>query len=74
MADTWSEAPLIYLPRESCPWCGSLATPHRIKTLPLETDGSFSRRSICKTCSRRYVVVLEILEPPESGGSDQAVA
>ena len=69
MAELWSDAPMIFIQRERCPACGSLATPIRVRTMPTESDDSFVRRNICANCSRRFLTVLEV-PLPERGNAD----
>ena len=66
----WARAPFTYTvlpPPVRCPFCGH-AGRVIVRTMPRESDGSFSRRCICKSCSRRYVEVCEL---PESASDWQ---
>lgn len=64
-ASVWHDAPYAFYRLPCCPFCGC---PDRITVRSSrESDGSTSRRTICKSCSGRYVLVLENDGPPESG-------
>ena len=61
----WDSAPLAFFRMPSCPFCGS---PDRITVRSTrESDGSITRRTICRSCSQRYVLVLEAGGLPEFG-------
>jgi hypothetical protein len=62
MAPTWETAPLVFIPAPACPRCGEVK-PIIIRSLS-GGDGSTARRSICRRCGSRFVVVVE---PPEFG-------
>ena len=57
MASSWNNAPFVFIPAITCP------NGHRdyfvIKVFPTESDGSKTRRCICRKCSQRFVVVVE---------------
>ena len=65
-APVWSSAPIAFFKLPACPFCGS---PDRITVRSSrEADGSTSRKTICRQCSQRYVLVLEPGEGlPRSG-------
>jgi transcriptional regulator NrdR family protein len=64
-ARIWENVPIAFFKLPSCPHCGS---PQRITVRSSrESDGSTARRTICKRCSGRYTLVLELDEPPEVG-------
>lgn len=66
-ARIWDTAPHAFFALPSCPFCGS---PERITVRSTrENDGSVSRKTICRACSGRYVLVLEPDEPPERGNA-----
>jgi len=56
----WAGCPLVFIPAPPvvhCPVCGNVG--HIIiRTMPTESDGSFSRRCICRACASRFVLVL----------------
>ena len=58
----WTEAPIQFIPIVTCQFCGSVDLM-RIRT-ESGGDGSFSRKLICKVCSRKNLVVYEL---PDSG-------
>ena len=65
-ADTsndWQDAPMIFRELVACPTCSTAQKPIIIRTMGREPDGSYSRRCVCRKCSRRFVTVFE---PPES--------
>ena len=53
--------PMIFVEAISCPHC------HQVKPIIVKTldggDGSKSRRCVCRSCSMRFVVVIELPEP-----------
>lgn len=59
-APTWQDAEIVFVPRIVCPHCGA-PRPITVRS-DKGGDGSISRKSICRGCSQRFVVVLE---PPE---------
>lgn len=65
MPEPWSSVPMFHVAIPHCPWCGSRERV-KVRTLPTETDGSFTQQMICCDCSRRYLIVHEVL--PSSGG------
>lgn len=66
----WSSCPIAFARRPPCPCCGSDATPITIKSLPRESDGSRARHVVCKSCSKPFVLVVEIGDSPEFGDRD----
>ena len=61
---TWSSAPICFVRAIVCPYCGS--DRHTIVRSNRETDRSITRRCVCRTCSRRFLVVIEV-QPPDRG-------
>ena len=68
---TWLDAPPVFIPRPACPHCGH---PRwiTVRSMARESDGSQSRRCVCRRCSQRFVLVFEIPEDslPIVGGSN----
>jgi len=62
MKPHWKDCPMQFVERIECPICGSVASPILIRS-QTESDGSVSRRCICRSCSGRF---LRILEPQET--------
>ncbi len=58
---SWSDAEIVFVQAIACPYCQALR-PIVVRSSPIESDGSRTRRCICRRCSRRFVVVVE---PPE---------
>lgn len=58
----WADAPIQFIPIVVCQFCGS-PDLMRVRT-ESGGDGSFSRKLICKKCSRKNLVVYEL---PETG-------
>ena len=59
-APAWHACEIVFVPMVCCPHCGS-PKPIVIRS-EKGGDGSLSRKSICRSCSKRFVVVVE---PPE---------
>jgi hypothetical protein len=57
----WASVPITFIPpapAPACPACGQLG--HRIiRSQGRETDGSISRRCVCRHCSAPFLVVVE---------------
>lgn len=64
----WSDAPLVFIEAVACPHCGA-GKPITLRSVRCATDGSVARRSVCRRCSRRFVVVVEPPEPLPDFGS-----
>jgi hypothetical protein len=62
MAEPWSHAPCVFVHAPACPSCGSLD----LLTIRSEQngDGSTTRKTICRRCSKKFKVVVEL---PDSG-------
>lgn len=58
MSESWDTVEMIFLTLPHCPHCGEL-DPVIVRTQPRETDGSFTRRCVCRSCSRRFLIVFE---------------
>lgn len=65
----WDAVPITFLQAVTCPHCGCGARVI-IRTLQ-GGDGSKSQRSVCRRCSRRFLVVWEL---PENGSTEQDTA
>jgi transcriptional regulator NrdR family protein len=55
---------MVIIPRCRCPVCGSTGYPILVRTCT-ESDGSVSRRAICRGCSQRFVIVIDTECIPE---------
>lgn len=65
----WTDAPLVFIQAATCPACGA-GRPLTVRSAQ-GGDGSVSRRSVCRRCSQRFVVVVEFPEPlPDFGRDD----
>ncbi len=58
----WDSAPMIFTTAIHCPACCALR-PISVRS-SANGDGSTTRRYVCRECSRRFVVVVEL---PYSG-------
>jgi hypothetical protein len=70
---TWTDAPLVFVPLPACPKC------HATRPITIRSeqggDGSTSRKSVCRRCGGRFVIVCEPPEPlPEFGKHDMPIA
>lgn len=67
MSVSWQDAPLVFVVAPHCPRC--LAPRPIIIRSEQGGDGSVSRRCVCRSCSSRFVVVIELPGDglPESG-------
>ncbi len=63
--NAWHDAPLIFTTAIHCPLCFA------VRPIPVRCaangDGSTTRRYVCRECSRRFVVVVEL---PEYGRAE----
>ena len=64
----WSECPRIYVCLPTCPFCGA-GRPYTLRSCQ-NGDGSVTRRSTCRECHGRFLVVVEAGcdDLPETGG------
>jgi len=60
MSIAWSDTPIVFVVAPHCPSCGAMR-PIIVRS-EQGGDGSTSRRCVCRSCSSRFVVVVE---PPE---------
>lgn len=58
----WAEAPYVFIPLPSCPHCGSYQRPITIRS-ESGGDGSTTRKSVCRHCGGRFLLVLEPAVP-----------
>jgi len=69
---TWQDTPTIIIPRARCPHCGDMTPPHIYRSYA-GGDGSMTRRCICRSCSRKYAILIDPdVEPlilPAIGGA-----
>ena len=57
---SWDEVECVFIEAVACPHCGS-TKPITVRS-EQNGDGSVTRKSICRRCSRRFKVVVEISE------------
>ena len=53
----WDTVPIVFITAPACPECGA-ARPLTVKSLQ-NGDGSVTRRSTCRHCLARFLVVVE---------------
>lgn len=70
-APTWHAAPLVFWQAPRCPFCGSTRR-HTVRSQQ-EGDGTHSRRTECRSCGRRYTLVIEVEDALPISGNDQVV-
>lgn len=58
MIHPWHAVPMVLIPVARCPECGQ-PPPHILIRTQTENDGSICRRSICKRCSTRFLVIID---------------
>lgn len=71
---SWIGVPYVFVivpepPPIVCPCCESTETPIYVRT-DQNGDGSVTRRSICRSCSERFKLVVETV--PATGKVDDA--
>lgn len=52
----WDCVPIVFVERTRCPTCKSTDWKH-VKTMPAETDESYTQRKVCRQCGTRFVIV-----------------
>jgi hypothetical protein len=56
--ESWVDVPLVTVIAPACPWCRAL------KPIPVRSeqngDGSVTRRCVCRECSKRFKLLIEI--------------
>lgn len=65
MAESWTDAPCIFIEAPACPACQALR-PIIVRS-EANGDGSTTRKAICRRCSERFKIVVEL---PEFGNSE----
>lgn len=50
--------PMVFVERPRCPRCRSVSLSTE-RSLPLENDGSRTRRTKCRDCRTNFLVVVE---------------
>lgn len=65
MKPSWSDAPLVFVQKPTCPLCGSVDY-QRIRTED-NGDGSTTKKVKCRSCDARFKIVYELL--PETGNA-----
>jgi len=63
--DSWADAPLTFVVAPHCPRC--LALRPVIVRSEANGDGSVTRKAVCRRCSKKFKIVVEL---PDSGSSD----
>lgn len=60
MAETWADAPTIFVTAPACPACN---TPRPIIVRSeANGDGSMTRKAVCRRCSQRFKICVELPE------------
>ncbi len=57
---SWDQVECVFVEGISCPHCGA-TKPITVRS-EQNGDGSITRKSICRRCSRRFKVVVEFSE------------
>jgi hypothetical protein len=65
MPETWQDAPLVFITAAACPACGA-GKPLIVRS-EANGDGSTTRKAICRRCSERFKIVVEL---PEFGSDE----
>lgn len=67
---TWLDCPIVFIPPPPVVRCPSCAEPGPfiIVRSTTERDGSITRRSVCRHCSSRFLVVVDPDLPTVGGG------
>ena len=60
VAESWTDAPCITVVAPACPICRALR-PIIVRT-EQNGDGSVTRKSVCRRCSERFKIVVELPE------------
>lgn len=69
MAESWLTAPIVFVVAPACPLCRA---PRPIVVRSEQNgDGSVTRKAICRQCSTRFKICVEL---PEIGNHDFADA
>jgi hypothetical protein len=66
-ARIWEDVPLVVIHRPACPSCGCWA--HILHRSCQNGDGTTTRLAICKRCSGRFKILVEL--PISGKGDDQ---
>jgi hypothetical protein len=65
MRESWADAPMVVITLPGCPWCGAVK-PILVRSED-NGDGSVTRKVICRQCSGRFKIVVEL---PEIGNEE----
>ena len=65
MGEPWSDVPCIFVEAPACPMC-RMVRPIIIRS-EQNGDGSVTRKAVCRRCSARFKIVVEL---PEIGKQD----
>jgi hypothetical protein len=57
----WESAPFVFVPKALCPFC--LFDGYIRTRTEAGGDGSVTKKVVCKKCSKRYKIVVELPEP-----------
>ena len=60
----WDNLPMVFVAAPACPYCQS-PRPEVVKSLT-NGDDSTTRRCVCRECSQRFIIVVEL---PDLGDS-----
>jgi hypothetical protein len=61
----WQDCPIVFVTLPACPYCGT--TGFITVRSEANGDGSVTRKSVCRRCSERFKLVIEL---PNSGNHD----
>lgn len=66
MNERWQDVRMQFIDAVQCPYCGSLRKPITVRSARCR-DQSVCRKSVCRDCSRRFLVIVE---PPAADWQD----
>jgi hypothetical protein len=67
MAESWANAPIVFVTLPACPSCGSIE--YRKVRTESNGDGSRTRKAVCRGCGLPFKIVVELpeIELPKMG-------